>query len=443
MDVRFYNSLSDKLEPFKPIRPGEVSIYCCGPTVYDDAHVGNMRPVVVFDTLRRFMECLGYDVKLVSNITDVDDKIIKRAIAEKKSEAEIAGKYITAYGDLLKELNVEPYFMQPRVTEFMPEIISYIKDLVDKDAAYVSDGDVYFRVSSIKDYGELSNVNINDLIVGARVEGNEKKESPLDFALWKHTDEGITWDSPWGRGRPGWHTECCVMVHSAFGGLIDIHGGGFDLKFPHHENEIAQAKAHDGTKLADYWLHNGFLNIAGNKMSKSLGNIVTAKDFIAGHGGNVLRLLILSAHYRAPLTLSEKTVAAAESELARIRDTYSKLAVKLQLNGYSPFGTELDVEAFLKALADDLNTANALSVLFGRLKEANLRLRAEPVDFEALRRDFASIGAMLKILGIAIGYPEVGEEDIALYRRYEALRAAKDFAESDKLRAILIKKGIL
>ena len=324
MEIKLFNSLTNKIETFKPLRENEVSIYCCGPTVYGDAHVGNIRPVIVFDTLRRFFERVGYDVKLVSNFTDVDDKIIKKAIEEGVTETVITDRYIAAYKDVLEKLNVKPHYKNPRVTEYMGFIISYIQDLIDKGAAYEINGDVFFRISSINDYGELSNIKVDDLVVGARIEENSKKESPLDFVLWKKTDEGIKWQSPWGLGRPGWHTECCVMINSIFGGKIDIHGGGFDLKFPHHENEIAQAKVHDHSKIANIWMHNGFVNFGNEKMSKSLGNVVLAKDAIAKYGGNVMRLLILSTHYRAPVSFTEETVLSSKNELDKIQKLYNQ-----------------------------------------------------------------------------------------------------------------------
>ncbi|HNY75014.1 MAG TPA: cysteine--tRNA ligase, partial [Bacilli bacterium] len=267
MEVRVFNSLTDRIETFVPLKPREVSIYVCGPTVYSDPHIGNLRPVVVFDVLRRMFISLGYKVTFVSNFTDVDDKIINRAISEKKSEEEISNHYIQAFQKVSEAVHSLAPDVAPRVTEYIPDIIRYIEELIDKNAAYVIDGDVYFRVSSIADYGELSNINIDDLISGARIEENSKKESPLDFVLWKKTTIGINWESRWSRGRPGWHTECCVMINSLFSdGKIDIHGGGFDLKFPHHENEIAQSKAHNNNSIATYWMHNGFINFGEDKM---------------------------------------------------------------------------------------------------------------------------------------------------------------------------------
>lgn len=443
MEIKLFNSLTNSIEVFKPLREKEVSIYCCGPTVYGDAHVGNIRPVIVFDTLRRFFEACGYDVKLVSNFTDVDDKIIKKAIDEGVTETVITDRYIAAYKDVLAKLNVKPHYKNPRVTEYMGFIISYIKDLIDKGAAYEINGDVFFRISSISDYGELSNVKIDDLVVGARIEENSKKESPLDFVLWKKTDVGIKWDSPWGLGRPGWHTECCVMINSIFGGKIDIHGGGFDLKFPHHENEIAQAKAHDHSKIANVWMHNGFVNFGNEKMSKSLGNVVLAKDAIAKYGGNVMRLLILSTHYRAPVSFTEDTVVSSKNELDKIQKLYNQLAVKLQVSHANMASKDVRIDKFLTSLADDLNTSNAIADLFEMVKLGNVELRKNPANLQELEAIWASLNAMLDILGIKLEYPILTPELEKTYSQYLALKAEKKFEESDKLRDILLKEHII
>ena len=443
MEIKLFNSLTNSTEVFKPLREKEVSIYCCGPTVYGDAHVGNIRPVIVFDTLRRFFEACGYDVKLVSNFTDVDDKIIKKAIDEGVAETVITDRYIAAYKDVLAKLNVKPHYKNPRVTEYMGFIISYIKDLIDKGAAYEINGDVFFRISSISDYGELSNVKIDDLVVGARIEENSKKESPLDFVLWKKTDVGIKWDSPWGLGRPGWHTECCVMINSIFGGKIDIHGGGFDLKFPHHENEIAQAKAHDHSKIANVWMHNGFVNFGNEKMSKSLGNVVLAKDAIAKYGGNVMRLLILSTHYRAPVSFTEDTVVSSKNELDKIQKLYNQLAVKLQVSHANMASKDVRIDKFLTSLADDLNTSNAIADLFEMVKLGNVELRKNPANLQELEAIWASLNAMLDILGIKLEYPILTPELEKIYSQYLALKAEKKFEESDKLRDVLLKEHII
>ena len=443
MEIKLFNSLTNQVEVFKPIKSGKVSMYCCGPTVYGDAHVGNIRPVIVFDTLRRFFERVGYEVESVSNFTDVDDKIIKKAVEENVSETVITDRYIKAYKDVLKSINVEPHYKNPRVTEYMDSIINYIKDLIDEGAAYESNGDVFFRIASIKDYGELSNIKQDDLVVGARIEENTKKESPLDFVLWKKTDIGIKWDSPWGKGRPGWHTECCVMINSIFGGKIDIHGGGFDLKFPHHENEIAQAKAHDHNKIANIWMHNGFVNFGDEKMSKSLGNVVLAKDAIAKYGGNVMRLLILSTHYRAPVSFTEDTVVAAKNELDRIQKVYNQLAVKLQLEHLDMNSKNIHIDNFLSSLADDLNTSNAITEVFEMVKAGNVALRKNPADFGEIESVWASLNAMLTTLGIKLEYPILTPELEKIYSQYLALKKEKKFEESDKLRDVLLKEHII
>lgn len=443
MEVKLFNSLTNKVDVLKPIKEGEVSIYCCGPTVYGDAHVGNVRPPVVFDTLRRFLEYIGYNVKYVSNFTDVDDKIINKAIKENVSESVITDKYIKAYKEVLKDLHVKEHYKNPRVTEYMDQIIKYIADLVDAGAAYVIDGDVFFRISSVKNYGELSNIKMDDLVVGARIDENSKKESPLDFVLWKKTDQGIQWDSPWGKGRPGWHTECCVMINSIFKGMIDIHGGGFDLKFPHHENEIAQAKAHDHNKIANIWVHNGFVNFGNEKMSKSLGNVILAKDAIAKYGGNLVRLLILSTYYRAPVSFTDETIESAKNELLKIEKTYNQLAVKIQILHGNLSKKDVDIQEFLETLANDFNTSNALTCLFSKIKEANQLLRKNPVELEVLENVFGQINAMLSILGIVLEYPILNEELEKTYQEYLKLKAEKKFEESDKLRDVLIKGKII
>ena len=443
MEIKLFNSLTNRVDTLKPLHPNEVLIYCCGPTVYGDAHVGNIRPPVVFDTFRRFLEYVGYDVKLVSNFTDVDDKIINKAIQENVPESVITEKYIAAYKEVLNELNIKPHYKNPRVTEYMDKIIKYIDELVKCGAAYVVDGDVFFRISSIENYGELSNIKKDDLVVGSRIDENTKKESPLDFVLWKKTSEGIQWDSPWGKGRPGWHTECCVMINSIFGGMIDIHGGGFDLKFPHHENEMAQAKAHDHNKIANIWMHNGFVNFGNEKMSKSLGNVILAKDAISKYGGNVIRLLILSTYYRAPVSFTDETMTSTINELEKISKAYKQLSVKIQLLNGKLNSKDVDINPFLEALADDFNTSNALAFLFQKVKEGNQELRKNPVDLNKLESIYASINAMIDILGLKINSPKLTEELKGIYEQYLSLKKEKKFEESDKLRDILIKEEII
>ncbi len=445
MNIKLYNSLTNTLEDFKPIEENKVSMYVCGPTVYNYPHIGNMRPVVVFDTFRRFLTYVGYEVAYVSNFTDVDDKIIKEAQKEGKTEKELTEFYIEQFKNTTKAIGSQIPSITPKVTEYIQAIISYIAKLVELDAAYVVDGDVYFRVTKILDYGALSGINVNDLLVGARIEENSKKESPLDFALWKSTDVGINWDSPWGRGRPGWHTECCVMIDTIFPRhFIDIHGGGYDLKFPHHENEIAQAEAMHHNKIANYWLHNGFINFGNEKMSKSLGNVVLAKDMIAKFGGAVTRLVILSAHYRQPVNFTEDTVLAAQQEVNRMTAAYRQMALALQSHDIDIDNlTPSRMDNFLLALADDLNTANALAELFDVLKEANQTLRTRDVDYDKLGGLFKTLTDMFTVLGLDIPFIKLSEEDKNLYKEYLQSKADKNFARSDEIRQVLIERKIM
>lgn len=444
-EVHLYNSLSNKVEKFVPNIPNEVSMYVCGPTVYNYPHIGNMRPVVVFDTLRRFFTYLGYKVTYVSNFTDVDDKIIKAAKQEGKSEKELTDFYISKFLEVTKGIGSMEPDITPRVTEYIPRIISYIENLIKLDAAYIRDGDVYFRVSKIKDYGSLSNINIEDLIVGARVEENTIKESPLDFALWKKTNEGISWPSPWGNGRPGWHTECCVMIDTIFPShFIDIHGGGYDLKFPHHENEIAQSEATHGNKIAKYWMHNGFINFGNEKMSKSIGNVVYAKDLINQYGGAVTRLVILSTHYRLPVNFTEDTITASKQEINKIESLIKQLTLKLQIEGVSlDDGNPKYMDKFLSALADDLNTSNALSELYNLVKLANQALRNKDTNIGDLVDFYRNIKDMLWILGLDIPYKVLSNNDKKLYQEYLNAKQNKDFSKSDALRNELILRHIL
>ena len=445
MKITFYNSLTNSLEEFKTVKPNEVSMYVCGPTVYNYPHIGNMRPVVVFDTLRRFLSYVGYKVTYVSNFTDVDDKIIKAAQKEGKTEKELTEFYIQEFLRVTKLLGSEKPTITPKVTEYIPKIIEYIDNLVKIGAAYVVDGDVYFRVPLIKDYGSLSGINPEDLVVGARIEENSKKESPLDFALWKTTDEGIKWDSPWGKGRPGWHTECCVMIDTIFPNQeIDIHGGGYDLKFPHHENEIAQTEATHHHKIAHYWMHNGFINFGNEKMSKSLGNVVYAKDMIEKYGGAVTRLVILNAHYRQPVNYTDETVNAAIQEVNKMQMAYKQMALQLQVNNNNlDEGEPVYIEKFLESLADDLNTANALAELYNLIKEANQTIRTREIDFAKLNNQFKTLTDMFNVLGLNIEYVKLGDEEKALYNEYLAAKQEKNFAKSDEIRQKLIAKGIM
>ena len=325
--MKLFNTLTNKKEEFKPLKEGEVSIYVCGPTVYNYVHIGNTRPMIVFDVLRRTFEYLGNKVTFVSNFTDVDDKIIKAAKQEGITEKELTDKYIKAYEDVRRGLNLEFPTYAPRVTETMDQIISFIQKLVDKGYAYVVDGDVYFRVSKVKEYGELSGIKIEDLVAGAseRVEDKGVKEETTDFALWKKTDEGIQFDSPWSKGRPGWHIECSVMSNRYLGETIDIHAGGQDLAFPHHENEIAQSEARSGKTFSNYWVHNGYININNEKMSKSKGNFFTVRDISKKYDLEIVRFFMLSAHYRNPVNFSDEMLNQAKAGLERLYNAKEKL----------------------------------------------------------------------------------------------------------------------
>lgn len=447
MKIKLYNSLTNKIEEFKPLRNGEVSCYVCGPTVYNYVHVGNLRPVVVFDVLRRLFLYLGYKVKFISNFTDIDDKIIKQAKIENLSEKEIAEKYIKAFEEAREGIHSLKPDYQPRVTETMGDIIAFIEDLINKGYAYEIDGDVYFRVTKINDYGCLSNMKVDDLMVGARIEENSKKESALDFTLWKKTDEGIKFDSPWSKGRPGWHSECVVMINSIIDdGHIDIHGGGFDLKFPHHENEIAQEMAIKGHKIANYWMHNGFINVDNVKMSKSLGNVILANDYINLYGGNAVRFLLINTHYRVPVNFSNDLIVSAQKELERISSTYRKIAVALQVNNVDLNNTKedsLDLNGFIEALCDDLNTANAMSELYRIIKESNVLLRSKELDLQSILNHFLTLKIMFYLLGLEFDYPQMTIEDKKIYENYITAKSNKDFETSDKLRILLLEKGLL
>lgn len=443
MEIKFYNSLSNKIEPFKTIKENEVSMYVCGPTVYNFPHIGNIRPVVFFDTLRKFLETVGYKVTYVSNFTDVDDKIINKALEQKISEKELTDYYINEYLKTLDSFHVKRADHNPRVSEYMEQIVTYIDELVDKGSAYVKDGEVFFDVLSDKKYGELSKISTDDLESGARIEVNEKKKSPLDFLLWKDTDVGIKRPSPWGEGRPGWHTECCVMIHSIFNDKIDIHGGGSDLKFPHHENEIAQSEAHDGNALANFWIHNAMMNINGDKMSKSLGNVILAKDAVNEYGANLTRLLLLNAPYRSIIDFSDESLKNNQAILSKIEFVIKQSSLTLNLNNVSLEGEATKLTPFLEALSDDMNIPNGITYLLDLIKESNIALRNKEKDLNLIATNFYTINKILYILGIEVPYRKFSEEEVSLYNEYLTLKAEKNFEKSDVLRDKLISLGIL
>lgn len=442
--MKIYNTKTLKKEEFKPITEGEVKMYVCGPTVYDNVHIGNVRPVVVFDTLRRTFEELGYKVKYVSNYTDVDDKIIRRSKELGISEKELTDEMIAAYNDIRHKLNAADLYKTPRVTETMDEIISFIDGLVDKGAAYEKDGDVYFRTSSVADYGSLSNQNLDDLQVGARIEENDLKESPLDFALWKKTEDGIKWPTRYSIGRPGWHTECVVMINKELGSLIDIHGGGKDLKFPHHENERAQSMAINESELANYWVHSGMIDINGVKMSKSLGNFITAKDILSKVDPMVLRWFLLATQYRDDVNVSDEIIESSKAELTKIITAYKQACVKLEVNDIKVAGVDDDAyKRFMDAMADDLNTPNAYAVIFEIVKNINQLVRVKEINFEALGKEVNTLVRCMNVLGIVLPDMTMSLDDKKMYQEWMDAKSVKDFKKADELRAQLSQKGIL
>ena len=438
--MRLFNTLTNKKEEFKPIEEGKVSIYICGPTVYNHAHIGNTRPMIVFDVLRRTFEYLGNDVTFVSNYTDVDDKIIKAAKAEGITEKELTDKYIKAYEDVRAGLNIEDPTYKPRVTETMPEIIDFIQALIDKGYAYEVDGDVYFRVTKVKEYGMLSGIKVEDLIAGASDRtlsvDDKKKESTTDFALWKKTNEGIQFDTPWSKGRPGWHTECVVMINKLFkDGKIDIHGGGQDLKFPHHENEIAQSMAYNGHPIANYWMHNQMINIDGEKMSKSLGNVLWAKDLIVEFGCNVFKWLMLSTHYRNPLNMTDDVIAGVRKEVSKVENATKNASLYLQVNHVLAHDYKKGtVDAMVNALEDDLNTSLALTQVLDQVKVLNQVMRVREKDNDVIATEYATLVKMGDVLGFLFEGTKLSEEDIALYEQWNAYKKEKNFDEADRVR---------
>ena len=446
--MKIYNTYTRMKEDFEPIEAGVVTMYVCGPTVYDYIHIGNARPVIFFDVVRRYFEARGLMVDYVSNITDVDDKIINKALADGISEQAVAEKYLAQYLADCANLNVKSVRSMPKVTESMDEIIAFIAKLVADDFAYAVDGDVYFRVKKAADYGKLSGKKIDDLVVGARVEANTKKEDPLDFTLWKKTAVGITWDSPWGAGRPGWHTECVVMIEDAFNGQIDIHGGGSDLQFPHHENEIAQSVCAANHTIANTWMHVGRLGLDGEKMSKSIGNVVLVKDLLTKYEANVFRLFMLSTHYRQPLSFSYEVLDQAKKEWEKVQQAYLGLYRYLDLNDglaidtSESHATKTLMQEFNDAMNDDFNTANAITSLYALVKVANNEIRAKTATSEC-KFVLDMFGQFFDILGFEVGTKKLADTEKEIYLAWEQARLNKDFAEADRLRGELQAKGLI
>ena len=437
--MRIYNSLTDKVEGGKPINEGKVTMYVCGPTVYNYVHIGNMRPVITFDMVYKYLKYLGYDVKYASNYTDINPKITKAAETLGMTEREVADKFIKAYEEDLKNYNCSNIDYRPRVINYLDDIFNFISKLIEKDYAYVVDGDVYFRVSKIKDYGILSNQSIEELISGSRVDIDEKKENPLDFALWRKTTEGETFVSPWGEGIPGWHTECVVMINKLFGDKIDIHAGGVDLKFPHHENEIAQSIALNNNYIANYWMHNGHININNVKMSKSLNNFILAKDFIKEHSANVIKLAFLSTNYRQPLNLTDKVFEEALVIDNKIKAVLKSANNELNIKNIHNIKEEKD-STFEEYMNDDFNTPNVITLLLSLVKDLNQEIRNKGNNTLTLANKILTI---TNILGLSYSMPEFTEKQKETYNNWLKAREDKDFSLADTLREELIKENIL
>ena len=455
--MKVFNTLTKKKEEFVPLEEGKVRMYVCGPTVYNYIHIGNARPMIVFDTVRRYFEYKGYDVNYVSNFTDVDDKIIKKAIEEQVSAQEISQRYIAECKKDMAGMNVKPATKHPLATEEICGMVEMISELIDKGYAYEKNGTVYFSTRKFKDYGKLSHKNLDDLRSGGRsllVSGEDEKEDPLDFVLWKPKKEGEPfWKSPWSDGRPGWHIECSVMSRKYLGEQIDIHAGGEDLIFPHHENEIAQSEAANGKEFARYWMHNAFLNIDNRKMSKSLGNFRTVREISEQYDLQVLRFFMLSAHYRSPLNFSADLMEAAKNALERITDAAANLKDRkaaAQTETATDAEKELLAQAqefvkkFEEAMDDDFNTADALAAIFELVKFANTNVsEASSAEFAGALLD--TMVKLCDVLGLkAVKTEEILDKEIEdlIAERQEA-RKAKNFARADEIRDELLAKGII
>lgn len=452
--MKIYNTLTRNKEEFIPIEEGKVKIYACGPTVYNYFHIGNARPFVVFDTLRRYLIHLGYDVKFVQNFTDVDDKIINKAKEEGVSATELSGRYIKEYFDDAEALNVLPADIHPKVSEHIEDIIEFIKTLISKGYAYEADGDVYYATRKFKEYGKLSNQRVDDLESGSRIAIGEVKRDPLDFALWKAQKEEseIAWDSPWGKGRPGWHIECSTMSRKHLGPTIDIHGGGQDLIFPHHENEIAQSEACNGEPFAKYWMHNGYITVDGVKMSKSLGNFFTVRDIRKEFDGDFIRFFLLSVHYRNPINFSDTEMNSVKQGYDRIRNAIENLEF-LAKNGNDEMTDEEKndlkdfgnlEQKFEDAMSDDLNTADAIASIFEMVSHANIISKAG-ASREYAKEAKEKIQNLCDIIGIMQNRSDSSYEDEKIKKlvdeRQEA-RKSKNYARADEIRDELAEMGI-
>lgn len=439
-----YNTMSRKKEELVPQQEKQVNIYACGPTVYNFIHIGNARPICAFDVLRRYLTWRGYSVKYVQNFTDVDDKIIKRANEEGITAAQVAEKYIAEYKTDAHGLNVMDADVHPRVTDTMEDIIRFVQALVDSGHAYEAEGDVYFRTSSFPEYGKLSKNSMEDLQAGARIGVDERKENALDFAVWKAAKPGEPyWESPWGKGRPGWHIECSAMSQKYLGDTLDIHCGGQDLIFPHHENEIAQSESVTGKPLANLWMHNGYINVDNKKMSKSLGNFFTAREVAEKYGYEVVRYMMVQAHYRSPINYCVELLEACKASLERLytcRDTLDRAIANAPAGGANPESLELfeqRKQAFITAMDDDLNTADGVAVLFDLVRDLNTRSNDAATTKDTLTAGAALFDELTGVLGLLYNRKqgnEIPAQVQALVEARAAARKAKNFAEADRLR---------
>lgn len=451
--MKLYNSLTRRKEAFVPLEEGKIRMYVCGPTVYNYFHIGNARPFLIFDTFRRYMEYRGYEVTYVQNFTDVDDKIIRRAQEEGLDSFEVSEKYIEEYFKDADALGIRRATHHPKVTETIPEIIAYVEKLIEKGNAYVSGGDVYYDTSTFETYGKLSGQSLEDLEAGARIEVNEQKRHPADFVLWKGKKPGEpSWPSPWGEGRPGWHIECSVMSTKFLGETIDIHAGGQDLIFPHHENEIAQSEAYSDKPFARYWMHNGYININNEKMSKSKGNFFTVRDILALYEPEVLRFFILSAQYRNPINFSEELIMQAANGLERLYNAKGNLLHVMETGEAAPLTvTEVEIlsglrrhkEKFIEAMDDDLNTADGIAAIFELVRDLNTNLQDSPTQAFAQ----SAYGLLMELAGVLgiLGKEKGGLEaeiEMLIEERQEA-RKTKNFAKSDEIRDKLKAMGII
>src|SRR5690625_314535 len=452
MSITIYNTLTREKEKFHPIQKDKVMMYVCGPTVYNYIHIGNARPAIVFDTVRRYLEYKKYEVTYVLNFTDVDDKIIEAAKNQNEKVQDLTNRFIDAYLTDVKQLGVKEATYHPRVTETMDDIIVFIEQLIEKGYAYAVDGDVYFKPRKFSEYGKLSDQSIDELRAGARIKIGEKKSDPLDFALWKKAKEGeMAWDSPWGQGRPGWHIECSAMAKKYLGETIDIHAGGQDLTFPHHENEIAQSEALNEKPFANYWMHNGYMNIDNEKMSKSLDNFVLTKDLLAQHDPMVLRFFMLSVHYRNPINFTDELLEGAENSFDRIKTAYMNVEhrkkTSTNLDAYKDDWLEKieqHEQQFQTAMEDDFNTANAITVLFDLAKDANVYLEQNQTNVEVLGAFSEKISHLLEVLGIQLEQETLLDDEIdALIEERNEARKAKNFARADEIRDLLKEKQII